>query len=376
MRILIINSEYPPIGGGAANASENIAGVLVKMGQEVTVMTSKYRGLPWREQKDGVLIRRVLARRKRADRSLAYEQISFLLGGSLAVIPLMAGWKPHVVLAFFGMPCGGIAYGTQILFRTPYIVSLRGGDVPGFRPYDFAFYHRLISPFLHQVWERADGVVANSRGLRSLAQRFDRHVPIQIIPNGVDGDRFTPVERDWVTPRILFVGRVVYQKGLDLLFHALSNIGDLDWKLTVVGDGPQLPVLERLARRLEITDRVHFAGWKRGDELVAAYQNANLFVYPSRHEGMPNAVLEAMASGLPVIATRISGNEELLLQGETGTLVEPENQQELETALTGLVSNPDLRKKMGEASRERVLGHYSWQAVAESYLRLLKRVAR
>jgi glycosyltransferase involved in cell wall biosynthesis len=375
MRILIINSEYPPIGGGAGNASAHIAACMAAAGHEVTVVTSKYRGLPWKEVRDGIRILRAPARRKRLDRSLAYEQVSFIFGGFLRSLGVALRRRPDVTLAFFGMPSGAIALPLKILLGVPYVVSLRGGDVPGFRPYDFALYHRLSAPFLRRIWRRAGAVVANSRGLRVMAQRFERRVPIETIPNGVDPLAFAPPERDWEQVRMLFVGRVVYQKGLDLLLHALGRLVGDAWTLTIAGDGPQRAPLELLAAHLGIADRIRFAGWLDGDGLVDAYHGANLFVYPSRHEGMPNAVLEAMASALPVIATRIAGNEELVGEGETGLLIEPENQQALEKALSDLMADGERRRRLGEAARVRVSERYPWGRITDRYLEILERVA-
>ncbi len=375
MRILIINSEYPPIGGGAGNASANLARCLVEMGQQVTVLTSRYGALPRRERREEVEIIRLPALRKRADRSGVIEQLSFLAGGTFGAWRTVRRWRPQVTLAFFGMPAGGIALVSNVLSGQPYVVSLRGGDVPGFRPYDFLRYHRMIAPLLRVIWRRSGGVVANSGGLRSLAQRFDRTVPIQIIPNGVDAEAFAPPTRDWQSPNLLFVGRVVYQKGLDLLLHALGALRELSWQLTIVGDGPLRPTLEKLAENLGIGGRIRFSGWKKEAELVAEYHQANLFVYPSRHEGMPNAVLEAMAAGLPVIATRIAGNEELVRDGESGLLIQRENQQGLEIALRRLLLDSDLREQMGAAGRQRAIECYPWEKTARSYLEILRRVS-
>jgi len=189
----------------------------------------------------------------------------------------------------------------------PYIVSLRGGDVPGFRPYDFWLYHRIAVPFLHIIWHGAAAVVANSKGLRDLATAFDSTVEIEIIPNGVDEARFWMPERRWSSPRILSVGRIVHQKGLDLALGALAGLKHLPWDWRIAGDGPDLPHLEARLIHEGLQERVRFLGWRRADELVQEYQTASMFVFPSRHEGMPNALLEAMASGLPVIASRIAG---------------------------------------------------------------------
>jgi len=372
-RILLMNSEYPPVGGGAGNACANIARELVVMGQDVCVLTTAYENLPDDETVDGVRVVRVRALRHRADRSGAFEQGVFILFAFSGLMRLLRRWKPDVILAFFGVPAGVVAMIAKMFYKIPYVVSLRGGDVPGFRPYDFGTYHKIIAPLLRRVWKNAASIVANSTGLRTLAMKFERHYPIMIIPNGVDVDRFVaPVERRWDLPRLLFVGRVVHQKGLDLLFPALGKLTDLPWELTIVGDGPEHAALQELAAKLSIAERVHFVGWQRGADLECHYNESNLLVLPSRHEGMPNVVLEAMASGLPVLATRIAGSEELVLPGRTGELVDPESESALEEKLRPLLADPGLRKRLGAAGRQRVVDGFTWTGVARQYLHLLQ----
>jgi glycogen synthase len=375
MRILIINSEYPPIGGGAGNASANIARELEKSGQEVCVLTSAFGRLPRNETAGSLRVMRVPSLRRRMDRSGALEQGMFILTGTAAALRLISRWKPNIVVAFFGVPAGPIALLIKLLYKIPYIVSLRGGDVPGFRPYDFGTYHKVIAPLLRLIWRNASAIVANSDGLRKLALTFEDRFPISIIPNGVELERFTsPPLRSWDPPRLLFVGRIVHQKGLDLLLSALSQLRDLPWELTIVGDGPQREPLLEDAVNLGLEQRIHFAGWRRGNDLEAEYGRANLFVFPSRHEGMPNVVLEAMASGLPVIATRIPGNEELVSAGVTGELVPPEDTAALKVALEHLLPDARLRQNMGSAARKRVEEKYDWANTARQYLSLLEAV--
>ena len=375
MRILIINSEYPPIGGGAGNASANIARELEKSGQEVCVLTSAFGRLPRNEIAGSLQVMRVPSLRRRMDRSGALEQGIFILTGTMAALRLISRWKPDVVVAFFGVPAGPIALFAKFLYKIPYIVSLRGGDVPGFRPYDFGTYHKVIAPLLRLIWRNASAIVANSDGLRKLALTFEDRFPISIIPNGVELERFTsPLLRSWDPPRLLFVGRIVHQKGLDLLLSALSELKDLPWELTIVGDGPQREPLREAAANFGLEQRIHFAGWRRGADLEAEYGRANLFVFPSRHEGMPNVVLEAMASGLPVIATRIPGNEELVSSGVTGELIPPEDTTALKVALERLLPDARLRQNMGSAARKCVEEKYDWANTARQYLSLLEAV--
>ncbi len=376
MKILLINSEYPPVGGGAGNASANIARLLVQLGNEVLLLTSRYAHLPVDEVQAGVRIHRVRALRRRSDRSTALEQLSFILGGSLEGPGLVRRFRPDVTLAFFGIPSGAVGWFLKKVYGLPYVVSLRGGDVPGFRPYDFRIYHKLASPYLRVIWHAASAVVANSQGLKDLAAKFDSTVDIQVIPNGVDLDQFSTARHEWTKPRILSVGRLVYQKGLDLGLRALAELKDLAWEWTIAGDGPQMPVLQAMVEEVQLTDHVHFLGWQTPEQLKEQYAAANLLLFPSRHEGMPNVVLEAMASGLPVVATRIAGNEELVKDGETGTLVASEDVSGLRQALKPLLARSELRQQMGTAARLRVERSFSWLRVAEQYHGLLGQVRR
>lgn len=371
MHIILLNSEYPPVGGGAGNASANLARQMVQNGHVVTILTARFGSLPKEEIQAGVRIVRIPALRRKIDRSGALEQSAFMLAALIWGYPLIRKLKPDIILAFFGVPSGASALGLKILLGIPYVVSLRGGDVPGFRPYDFAFYHRLIAPLLHVIWSKGAAVVANSDGLRGLAQAFDKKVTIDVIPNGVSTASFVPISRQWESAHLLIVGRIVFQKGIDLLLEALAELDDLEWELSIAGDGPQRESLEEMAHGLGIASRVKFLGWQTKSALVERYHQANLFVYPSRHEGMPNVVLEAMASGLPVIASEIAGNEELVLPGETGVLVPTENVVELRAAIRALILYPERRRNMGAAARKRVEEQYTWASTAQQYLKLL-----
>jgi glycosyltransferase involved in cell wall biosynthesis len=371
MKILLINSEFPPIGGGAGGASANLARQLVVQGHEVLVLTSRYASLPHSESWQGVRIERVAALRRRQDRSGLVEQVSFILAGSLAASPLLKTFQAEVVLAFFGVPSGPIAWLLRKRHGLPYLVSMRGGDVPGFRPYDFGTYHRLMAPFLRSIWREAGCLVANSNGLRDLALKFEPSACIELVPNGVDLQAFKPDVRAWSPPRLLSVGRLVYQKGFDLAVRALAGIQELDWQWYIAGDGSFRPEFESLCRELGISERVHLPGWQSKEQLTQQYQQANLFIFPSRHEGMPNAVLEAMASGLPVVASRIAGNEELVVHNETGMLFQSESVTELQSCLKELILEAGRRQLMGAAARTRVEAQFSWAGVAEQYSRLL-----
>ncbi len=370
MRLLLLNYEYPPLGGGAGNATANMARELAAMGHAVRVVTAAYGDLPRRETVDGFELRRIPAVRRHADHCSPLEMLSFMASAAVALPVMARRWRPDACVAFFGIPCGPAAWVLKVVAGVPYIVSLRGGDVPGFQPYDLAAYHRLTTPLIRFLWKRAAAVVANSRGLAALAARSAGGLPIAMIPNGVDADRFTPDE----TPsrqgpvRCVFVGRLVRQKGLDVLLEALGRLPESAClEVTIVGDGPLRRDLTAQAARLGLDRMVRFAGWVSRADMPDLLRRADAFVFPSRDEGMPNALLEAMASGLAVAATRIAGNEELVEEGETGFLVPPDDPASLAVALARLAGDRNLCWRLGRAGREKVVREYSWRAVAEAY---------
>jgi glycosyltransferase involved in cell wall biosynthesis len=375
LKVLILNSEFPPIGGGAGTATANLARFMAYKGVDIKIITARFGHLPVEEKSKDLEIIRVPSRRERADRTGPMEQISFIFVSAWYCLTHFRLWKPDVVWAFFGFPSGMTALLLKILYKIPYIVSLRGGDVPGFRPYDFKKFHRIGGPFIKVVWKYSSDLVANSDGLRKLALKFHWRIPIDVIPNGIDLDIFKPSARNGNIPQLLFTGRVVYQKGLDLLVEALSKLIDIPWELSIIGDGSYKDQLHQQIDVLGLTNRIHFHGWCNQKELLPILAQAHIFVNPSRHEGMPNAVLEAMACGLPVIATRIAGNEDLVKDGENGFLVATENVIELRKALRILLTNKQLRQKMGKTSRAIVESNFSWSYSGEKYLALLQKTA-
>lgn len=376
MKILLINYEYPPLGGGAGQATAALAREFAAAGHEPLVLTSRFRDQPAEEVVAGVRLVRVPVIRRRADRCTPPEMLTFLASASWTALREIAAWKPDATIAFFGIPSGPVALLLKLTTGVPYVVSLRGGDVPGFQPYDLALFHKLLGPVIRLLWRHAVATIANSAGLQSLGQKFAPELPIGVIPNGVNVATFHPAteKAEHHGPvRLIFVGRVVFQKGLDVLFRALAALPtELDWELEIIGDGDARPALTLEAAQLGIAPRITFSGWQDRAIIAERYRAADLFVFPSRDEGMPNVVLEAMASGLPIVATAIAGSEELVREGENGHLVPTENAPALTDALARLIAQPETCRAMGRASRERIEREYTWARVAACYLDLLR----
>lgn len=377
-RFLLINYEYPPIGGGGGNATQQIGRWLASKGAHVTVLTAAHGHLPRRSNDRGVQVYRIWAARQRQDRCSIFEMLVFMAHALMVAPGLARQVKADAALVFFSLPTGPVGWLLKRRLGLPYVISLQGGDVPGFMGDELGFYHRVCGPVITRVWQDADAVVANSTGLAALARTHAPDMDIGMIPAGADLDAVEPPTVPTLEGplRLLFVGRLVSQKGLDVLFRALASLKDhTNWTLTIAGEGPLKDELARAAQGLHLTDKITFRGWLERDHLPAVYRDADVFVLPSRDEGMPNAMLEAMAAGLPVIGSRVAGIDEVVIDTETGLLVPADDAGALADALKTVIDDRDKTFALGQAARKRVEDHYSWEKAADAYAGLLAEYA-
>lgn len=380
MRFLLINYEYPPIGAGAATATQAIANNLVTLGHNVTVLTARYRGLPEARMEGGVLVRRVRSLRRYADRCSLIGMAGFVVSASFSLASIIRKDRPEASIAFFSIPCGPVALMARIFFGLPYVISLRGGDVPGLTP-EVKGIHRALQPLRCAVLEHAEAIVANADGLRQLSETSDPF-KVSVIPNGVDTEFFhptsDPARQDPNPFRIVFTGRFQSQKNVSLLLEqcaAVSESSPTSIELHLVGDGPLRTELQEQANTLGLADRITWHGWTARDQLRAIYQESHCFVNPSFYEGMPNAVLEAMACGKPIIASRVAGNDAVVRHGTTGFLFPLEEPAALGESLRTMINNPARAHAMGLSGREWAKRDFSWNRVAAAYAGLFEQAA-
>lgn len=182
---------------------------------------------------------------------------------------------------------------------------------------------------------------------------------LAVVHCGIRPERYGTGTRDGTN--LLFVGRLAGVKGVPVLFEALVSLRRThpDLRLTLIGDGPERAALESRARLLGIADHVDFLGYKSQTEVANALRDADIFVLPSFAEGVPVVLMEAMASELPVVTTRIAGVPELVRDGDSGLLVPPGDADALRAALTRLLDSPDLRRRMGRVGRATVASGYN-----------------
>jgi glycosyltransferase involved in cell wall biosynthesis len=279
-------------------------------------------------------------------------------------------------LVFFGIPSGPIALHLKHKYNLHYIVRFGGGDIPGAQK-RFKYIYMVLSPIIRMIWREADNLIANSDGLRYRARKFEEKYPITVIENGVDNQFFAPkvkCENEQSIIKILFVSRLIEGKGLQYLIPNLNEINDKVSKicgksvrLVIVGDGPYRDELEKITVQSGTGGLISFEGRKDKEEVKSYYQDADIFVLPSLSEGMPNVVLEAMASGLPIIMTPCEGSKELITDNGIITTLD-----DLKDNIIKLCSDKDMRIEMGHKSLERVKINFQWESIARRYMEILK----
>jgi glycosyltransferase involved in cell wall biosynthesis len=370
VRVLMLCYEYPPLGGGTAAAcSYLLAELALSDAVEVDLVTSGTR--PQVERVDlapHVRVHRLPVAKTDARFWRAREIAEWLWRALPYAEALARRQRFDIAHCWAGWPSGII--GWRLRARMPYIVSMRGSDVPGYnerlRRLDLAF-----RPFVRRIWRDAAHVSAVSADLRALALQTEPGLAIDVIANGVDTRRFTPTGRGERND-ILFAGRLIRRKGVAHLLEAYAALGDLPERprLLIAGDGPERGALKALSCRLGIADDVVFLGHLERDRLVRVYGEAGIFVLPSLADALPNVVPEAMASGQAIVTTATGARE--VLQ-DNGLVVPPGDSAALRDALRRYLTDPLLLRRHQNRSR-RVALAMSWSAVADWTIGVYRRV--
>ena len=382
MKILIVSHEYPPIGGGGANACLYLSREYAKRGNEVKIITVWYEDMPEAEiitqYGASIKITRLKAKRKKKEHCSFVEMLDFLIMAMKEAdrevrSAIKQGMPYEICHVFFGIPSGPVGYRLKKKYGLPYVIRFGGGDIPGFQD-RFTVAYKLLSPAIRLIWKNADALVANSEGLKCMALDYCDSYPFLVFPNGVDTEEYYPPSKksyDHNTMTLLFVSRLLERKGLQYLIPHLGELEEKSGKklkLVIVGDGPYRETLERLADEYCVKDRVTFEGQKDKEELLPYYQSADIFVLPSKKEGMPNVVLEAMACGLPIVMSPCQGSRELI---DNNGIVSSKDISRFHDSILMIITKSALDLMgMSEQSRYIACTRFSWKSVANNYIDL------
>jgi len=361
IRVAMIIQDYLPLGGGAERQLAALAPLLKEQQVEIHILTRRYSGLLPYELVDGVPVHRLPIIKPR----------SFLasLMFTLTAQPLLKRLQPDLVHAHGLLSPATVAVAAKRRLGTPVVAKvLRGGSFGDLdRLKRKPFGRRRIRLFRQQI----DAFVTISQEIDeelstvgvSPEQRF-------FIPNGVDLKRFYPVslpEKQALRtalglpggPIVIYTGRLETEKRIDQLVKIWPSIRitQPDARLLILGTGTEEARLKQMAG-----DGVLFLG--RVDNVADYLQTSDIFVLPSATEGLSNALLEAMASGLPAIATAVGGAPDLIDHCHNGWLISPDKPAELQEALLTLLNDAAFRNNFGRQGHRKVVENYALPATA------------
>ena len=379
-KILIINYEFPPLGGGGGRVSLSLARGFRDRGYGVDVLTSRYRGLSAQEDVEGVAVYRVPVLGRTAKQTATFlSMLSFLVAGFFGGARLCLRNRYSFINTHFVLPTGPLGFCLSKLFRVPNILSLHGGDLydPSKKnsPHKSKFFVGVIRFLLNN----ADHVVATANeGKKNALNFYNTDKPIHIIPIIYEQFPAKKQTRTQLSLRddrfyLVGIGRLVARKGFDYLIKSLELLDD-SVELLLIGNGPEKSYLQDIICDLNLEGRVHLLGEISEERKFQYLLCADLYVLSSLHEGFGIVLQEAMQAGLPIVATNHGGQVDIVKEGINGLLVEPASSEQLAGAVERLSQDRNLYAIMVQNNLA-ALKNFGTEVIIDRYLALLEEKA-
>lgn len=373
MNIVLTTDYFPPhVGGGVERVTFHVASELIRLGHKVAVVTLNTCRARTCEMLNGIRVYRAnlveLTRTLGMQSAISFEALKLIHEAYCKE----AADILHANNLFFCTTIAACA--SKRPLQTRLVTTLHVGstsELEGGIRLLAALYEKSIGRW---VLNKSDHVVAVSQAVKQYAESLGTpSSKISVVPNAVDLQDFRPDARESEldgTVRVAFIGRLISNKGPQYLVEAAPRIlRDFPGvQFLLVGEGPMFEQLRRRAEHLGLRNHFRFLGVV--PSVSQFLKNCDILVRPSLTEGMPLTVLEAMACGVPTVASKVGGTPEILLHGETGFLVEPKNIDQLSFYISRLVGDDELRTVMGKRARSLIEKYCSWDEVARKMSRI------
>ncbi len=369
LHILILNYEYPPIGGGAGVISKYLADNFIHKGHKVTVITSWFEGERDIEKTENLEIIRLHSKRKKIFQSNPYEMYSWM-NYCIKYLKTIANANYDICLTNFALPGGPPALYLKEKFNIPYVIISHGHDIPWYYPKKMFIWHLLTYPWIiKHLNTSAYNIVLTEEMKRIIDKQSSVPSKNIIIHNGIEVGNFDK-KFEGTTLRILFVGRLVHQKDPFTFLKAakLLEQKSIPCEFIILGDGDMREKLEEYAIVHNIQN-LSFRGKVGHKEVMHEYRQSHILISSSLNEGMSVAILEAASHGLYIIATHASGNDKVILEDVNGHLVDYGDYHAIADKVAYFYHEKFLKEfKYFESYIQEFENTFSWSKIADQYL--------
>lgn len=382
MKILMVNYEYPPLGGGGGVAAANLAREFVRLGHHVDYVTTHYCGMARQEVIEGVgLYREPVLGRKDLHTATIISMLAYPAVAIRRSLALGRRVRYDLVHTHFAIPSGPGGLALSRWWKIPNVLSVYGGDIydPS-KPYS-PHRHPLLKRVVRRVLNQAALVIPESRDLcERTVQIYGTRTPLCCIPLGFvphPCERPSRAELGLAEERLyaIAVSRLIPRKAYGDLLRAFALAAVENLELLIVGDGPEETGMRALAAELGIASKVRFLGYLGEADKFRYLGVADFFALSPLHEGFGIVFQEAMASGLPIVTTNAGGQVDFLAEGRNALLSPPREPEALARSIAEMAARQELRQRMREHNLMDIRGHFI-DTVASRYLEAFARVLR
>lgn len=361
MNILVLNYEYPPLGGGGASVCKDLCQIARENGNNIEVVTMLYKGMAEKEDVKGIIVHRVKCLRTSQRVCHPLEQFTYCILAYKYIKKNIDVDNFDLIHCHFIIPTGLLAMWLKRKYRIKYIITAHGSDVLGHNNVRFGFLYKIVRPIWIEILQVADSITAPSAYLVNKIKEFYPTSKCICIPNGIYVKEYHGVKKK---KSIITLSRLQESKGIQDLIEACSEIELVDWEVNILGDGPYKENLEKLVKNKKLQDKIFFRGHVTGDERIQYLSEAGIFFSGSHFEAFPLSVLEASLSGCNIIASNIEPH--VMLVGDKHIY---RNQDELKKMLIYALNNEPQIYQYGNEK-------FDWNVIYDQYMRLFESVIR